>query len=33
LEDGSIWGVGSNEYGQLGFPFDKKHPTTVDEMK
>jgi alpha-tubulin suppressor-like RCC1 family protein len=33
LEDGSLWGVGSNEFGQLGFPFDSKHPSKFDEMR
>ena len=34
LGDGSLWGVGSNEYGQLGFPVDSKsHDNNIEEIR
>jgi len=34
LGDGSLWGVGSNEYGQLGFSVEyKSHDTNIEEIR
>ena len=41
MGDGTLWGVGSNEYGQLGFPiYDERRGTEsidntsiIEEMK
>lgn len=35
LGDGTLWGVGSNEFGQLGFPNDPKihESLTVEELR
>jgi alpha-tubulin suppressor-like RCC1 family protein len=33
LADGSLWGVGSNEFGQLGLPIDAKNPQIIESLR
>lgn len=32
MADGSLWGIGTNEYGQLGLPFDPKNPEPINQI-